>query len=395
MDEVDEQETAAFVAAGCESVLSVDLPDEMLLEALRAAMLRRQAIAQLALSKRIDTPEVVISDFVAQSSAMKEMVKTLPRIARSNSSVLILGETGVGKERLARVLHMESPRRNGPFVPIHCGALPEALLESELFGHEQGAFTGATRARRGCFELAHNGTVFLDEIGEMPLHLQSKLLRVLESREIRRVGGEKTLTVDVRILAATNRELEEEVADKKFRRDLFYRLNVISLTLPPLTQRRDDIPELVHSYLLDQGNILGDVNGISREALEALLEYNWPGNVRELYNVLERAILLCEADTLSVNDLPVTITGQIPPSITATETPADIDFDALLSSPLKEAKQSLTDSFERTYLTHWLREKKGHLGAVAKVTGIDSRTLFNKMQIYKLDKQDYKCAIEE
>lgn len=392
MNDVDEQETAAFMAAGCESVLSIDLPDDMLLKALRTAMQRRQTIVQLTLSGSAKVPQAEMADFVAHSPAMKCMLKALPRIARSSSSVLILGETGVGKERLARVLHTESPRSEGPFVPIHCGALPETLLESELFGHEQGAFTGATRARRGCFELAHNGTVFLDEIGEMPLHLQSKLLRVLESREIRRVGGEETLKVNVRILAATNRELEQEVSKKKFRKDLFYRLNVISLTLPPLAMRRQDIPELVHSYLHEHGTVIGGVIGISNEALEALQEYDWPGNVRELHNVLERAILLSDCDVLSLNDLPVTITGQVPPSLSTLDIPLDTEMEDLLDIPLKDAKTRVINAFERAYLIHWLRETQGRLGVVAKTAAIDSRTLFNKMKFHNLDKRDYKLT---
>jgi DNA-binding NtrC family response regulator len=322
---------------------------------------------------------------------MQALVKVLPKIARSNSSVLILGETGVGKERLAHILHTEGRRSEGPFVAVHCGALPESLMESELFGHEQGAFTGATGSRRGCFELAHQGTIFLDEIGEMPLHLQSKLLRVLEDHVIRRVGSEKSIAVDVRVLAATNRNLEEEVQAKQFRRDLYHRLNVISLTIPPLRDRVEDIPELVDSHIDYLGPRIGcEVSGISREAMEALTRYTWPGNVRELINVIERAMLLCEENTITCEDLPQSIVETLRSGCDRSASTA-LDFpDELFAKPLKEAGKQILEQFERHYFVRLLRETGGRVGKVAAKAKIDSRTLFEKMKQHGLDKQDFR-----
>jgi two-component system, NtrC family, response regulator AtoC len=394
-DREDEQETALYTAAGCEAVLHVNLPDKKLGEAIEAVLERRRKIAQIAVPTLLKTVDAQIGDFAATSPAMAKFISTLPRIAKSDSSVLVLGETGVGKERLARVLHSESPRKEGPFVPVHCAALPETLLESELFGHEQGAFTGATKARRGCFELAHGGTIFLDEIGEMALHLQSKLLRVLESREIKRVGGEASIVVDVRILAATNRDLDQEVNSKQFRRDLFYRLNVVSLTIPPLRDRIQDVPELVNSYMEHLSAKIGcTVSGIAQEALDALCTYDWPGNVRELINVIERAMLLCEDDVIMMDDLPVTITGEVPTLLSAGQPSDQPLFGAFLNKPLKEARNELVSQFEREYFTSLLREKRGRLGEAAKAAGIDVRTLFSKMKYYGFNKEDYKTVID-
>jgi transcriptional regulator with PAS, ATPase and Fis domain len=214
----------------------------------------------------------------------------------------------VGKERLARAIHAESRRSKGPFVAVNCAALSESLLESEPFGHEEGAFTGATRSHRGCFEIAHKGVIFLDEIGELPNHLQVKLLRALQDREITRVGSEQSFQVDVRMMAATNRDPREEVKTKRLREDLYYRLNVVTLTIPPLRQRSEDIPDIVASYLPWLRPRVGrDVTSIAPEALEALAHYSWPGNVRELINVIERAMLLCEGEQIRLADLPDTI----------------------------------------------------------------------------------------
>jgi transcriptional regulator with PAS, ATPase and Fis domain len=329
--------------------------------------------------------EADISDFAAKSPAMAKFVKMIPKVAKTNSSVLILGETGVGKERLAHVLHRESPRSNGPFIAIHCGALAETLLESELFGHEQGAFTGATKSHRGCFELAHQGSIFLDEVGEMPLHLQSKLLRVLESHEIRRVGGEKSIPVDVRIMAATNRDLEDDARIKQFRKDLYYRLNVMSLTIPPLRERKEDIPELVESYIDYLGSRIGcPVAGIAKEALESLCKYSWPGNVRELINIIERAMLLCENDIITNEDLPKSIIEQEVLYETVSWP------DEMMSQPLKKARKNIIENFERDYFTNLLCSTYGRVGEAAKKAGIDTRSLYEKMKKYGLNKKDFR-----
>ena len=390
-DREDDEDRMEIIAAGCEVVLNPQLSTGKLKAALNTILdkCRLTAVGSLHLPRV--PPHAEISDFVVRSPVMQRFVKNLPRIARSDSSVLILGETGVGKERLAHALHSESRRPEGPFIAIHCGALPESLLESELFGHEQGAFTGATKTRRGCFELAHLGTVFLDEIGEMPLHLQSKLLRILEDSQVRRVGSEKAVTVDVRIMAATNRDLEEEVKDKQFRRDLFYRLNVVSLTVPPLRERTGDIPELVESYIDYLGRRIGCVvSGIDDKALDALCRYSWPGNVRELINVIERAMLLCDNDIITCDHLPKSITGLEVISRDEGSYAAGHWPQELMDRPLKEARKSIFRNFEKDYLARLLKTTKGRVGDVAKRAGIDSRSVFDKMKEYDLKKEDFR-----
>ncbi|HMX62248.1 MAG TPA: sigma-54 dependent transcriptional regulator [Candidatus Sumerlaeota bacterium] len=246
-----------------------------------------------------------IEGMVGETGQMQQIYEKVRLIAPTKASVLILGESGTGKEVLAKAIHQASPRARKPFVAVHCAALPEALLESELFGHERGAFTGAVSKRQGRFELASGGTIFLDEIGEIPLSMQVKLLRVLEAREIQRVGGNETISVDVRILAATNRDLSEEVAEGRFREDLFYRLNVVSVTLPPLRARRGDIPLLARHFLEDFARDNGrEVPDVSREAMEILVNYHWPGNVRELRNIMENTFVFLRGKTILPESLP-------------------------------------------------------------------------------------------
>ncbi|MFW5856871.1 MAG: sigma-54 interaction domain-containing protein, partial [Planctomycetota bacterium] len=298
---------AELLAAGCAAVLERDLPTDAFVAVLQRLLERRTAV-QDAGERDAGLAGSRLSDFVSHSPAMQAFTEMVVRVAGSDTALLIAGETGVGKERLARAIHAESPRAAGPFVAVNCGALAESLLESELFGHEEGAFTGATRARRGCFELAHGGTLFLDEIGEMPAHLQVKLLRVLQDHTVQRVGGERPVRVDARIMAASNRDLEAMIAEGTFRRDLYYRLGVVTLLLPPLRDRREDIPELVQSYLGYLRPRVGrDVTTIRDDALEALVRYDWPGNVRELINVVERAMLLAPGETIRLADLPATV----------------------------------------------------------------------------------------
>ncbi|MBX3302879.1 MAG: sigma-54-dependent Fis family transcriptional regulator [Nitrospira sp.] len=246
-----------------------------------------------------------LEQLVGVSEPMQQVLEFVQKVADSDSTVMIQGESGTGKELVARMLHFNSLRRDRPLVPVNCGAIPENLLESELFGHEKGAFTGATHARMGRFELAHGGTIFLDEIGEMSLPLQVKLLRVLQEREFERVGGNRTIHVDVRIIAATNQDLETMVEEKRFRRDLFYRLNVIPMVIPPLRERRTDIPLLIDHFLnrFNQSKHT-EVVGLDDEARRLLTEYDWPGNIRELENMMERLVVLKKQGLLSSQDLP-------------------------------------------------------------------------------------------
>lgn len=326
-------------------------------------------------------------------------MRTVRRVVEGQSSLLITGETGVGKERLARAIHADSKRSSGPFIAVNCGALPETLLESELFGHEEGAFTGASRARRGWFELANEGTIFLDEIGEMPLHLQVKLLHVLQSRQVQRLGSEKVITVDVRVIAATNRDLEMEVAEKRFRQDLYYRLSVINLSIPPLRDRKEDIPTLIDDYITRfRASIGRDISGVTSAALTSLTNYHWPGNVRELINMIERAVLLCDAREVDLIDLPQNIAQQSAGS--SEQLPGKLDDDLLqgLTSvleqldhlPLRAARQKLTADFELLYLKSLLKQNNGRIGETAKQAGIDPRSLFDKLQRHGLRKEDFR-----
>ena len=245
------------------------------------------------------------ANIVGKSKAMRQVYEIIEKVAQTRASVLITGESGTGKELIARAIHFNSPRRDKPFITVNCSALPESLLESELFGHERGAFTGAVTQRKGRFELAHSGTLFLDEVGDMSPSLQVKLLRVIQELAFERVGGTKTLQVDARLVTASNRDLNQEVERGRFREDLFYRLKVVNIRVPPLRQRRDDIPLLIHHFLekVATANRL-TTKGISQEALKSLYQYDWVGNVRELENIIERAVILCDGGEVGTQDLP-------------------------------------------------------------------------------------------
>ena len=387
-DEGEPRKQAVYLAAGCDAVLFTGLSDHMLRALLTSVLDRRRGPAEQDMLVRRKVAEPRLNDFVSLSLAMQAFMAVVRRVVPANTSLLILGETGVGKERLARAIHAEGPRASGPFVAVNCGALPEALLESELFGHEEGAFTGATRSRRGWFELAHNGTVFLDEVGEMPPHLQVKLLRALQDHEVVPVGGEQPLKVDVRVMAASNRDLAQDVENRLFRRDLFYRLSVFSLTIPPLRDRREDIPALVDSYIGHfQSLIDSPVDGIADDALESLCTYGWPGNVRELINVIERAMLLAESDLITPKDLPQAIAGR---ALVDGQSGALGVTPDLLARPIGEARRIVVDRFERIYLTELLTETGGRVGETAARAGIDTRSLYDKMKRYDLRKEDFR-----
>ena len=387
---------AKLLAAGCDMVLYAGLPDESISDALLAILERRSSLAQEGLVSRRPLAQPQLSDFISNSPAMNAFMRMVRRVVRSDTSLLILGETGVGKERLAQAIHAEGRRSEGPFVAVNCGALPESLLESELFGHEEGAFTGATRSRKGAFELAHGGTIFLDEIGDLAPHLQVKLLRVLQDRQIRRVGGEKSFNVDVRVMAASNRDLQQEVQVKRFRNDLFYRLSVVSLTVPPLRERSEDIPALVESYIDYLRPRVGcEVYDIAPDAMEALCRYSWPGNVRELINVVERAILLCAGEEITPDDLPGTISGVVREGdraragLDVPTCPEDVPA-AWLDRPLREIRGEIVETVERSYLAAMLRETSGCVGDTARRAGMEPRSLYDKMKRYSLRKEDFR-----
>ena len=379
--EEDPHRRAALLAGGAYAVLNAALGEEELAATFRTLLKRmREEATDRLKAARLERP-VSLGDFASGSPGMAQAIATARRVARSGATILLLGETGVGKERLARAIHRESARSTGPFIPLNCAALPEGILESELFGHEKGSFTGASRARRGYFELAHGGTLFLDEIGELPPQLQVKLLRALEDRTIQRLGAEHSIRVDVRIMAATNRDLEEDVRTHRFRADLFYRLAVVSLTIPPLRERRGDIPHLVQNILrvlTRKGG--GSVQAVGPEALETLVSYSWPGNVRELMNVLERAALLAQGPEVTRADLPEGIVGASHPGA----------LSGGSEKPLREARQAVVAAFERDYLSDLLTQTQGRIGPAANRAGINERTLYDLLRRHGLRKEDFK-----
>jgi len=300
------EEAVAAVKGGAFDFLSKPLKDPASLLMTVQRALEHVDLQRLSISlKDVEQAGLPPEDLIFAGRSMENVKKLVQDVARTPSTVLLYGESGTGKELIARMVHLASPRRNAPFIPLNCAAIPENLLESELFGHERGAFTGAVQARRGKFELAQGGTIFLDEIGEMPALLQAKLLRVLQERVFERLGGTMQIKADVRVIAATNRDLASEVAEKRFREDLYYRLNVFPITLPPLRERRDAIVAMVRHFCarFSAASGLRRAIGITQEALRLLEQYSWPGNVRELQNIIERGIILAERE-ITPNELP-------------------------------------------------------------------------------------------
>lgn len=329
---------------------------------VRNAVERKQLVTEnVQLKQNIDE----ISRFheiIGKSPAIQRVLEQVQMVSQSDTNVMIRGSSGTGKELLARAIHAGSPRRYMPIVVVNCGALSEGVLESELFGHEKGAFTGAQYRRKGKLEMADGGTLFLDEIGDIGLKTQVDLLRVLEDRKISRVGGNTLIPVDFRLIAATNRDLEAMVADGRFREDLYYRLNVFSITIPPLKERREDIPLLAEHFLQKFAHTMNKtVAGFSRDAMNLMTAYEWPGNVRELQNAVERAVLVCKTKEVAVPDLP------------------------FHSSKVEEliAGKSLYE-VERQHIRHVLQETKGNISQAARLLEIDRVTLYNKMKKYDL-----------
>ncbi|HEX8441088.1 sigma 54-interacting transcriptional regulator [Archangium sp.] len=318
---------------------------------------------------------------VGQSVQMRQVFALIKKIAPMDVSVIIGGETGTGKELVARAIHELSGRKKGPMVVLDCGAIPPNLIESELFGHEKGSFTGAMAARPGAFERAHGGTIFLDELGELRFDLQPKLLRVLENREVRRVGGNDTLEVDCRVIAATNRDLPKEIAAGNFREDLFFRLSVINLQLPPLRQRREDIPLILKRALAEPETVARHgKKRISPEALSLLMAYAWPGNVRELMNVLSHVLAFSEGEEVLPEHLPPRVRGQ--------EREGPLPFNEHLT--FKDAKEQLLENFEREYVTSVLTRCEGNLSRAARESGLHRKSIERLVKKYQLDAKGMK-----
>jgi DNA-binding NtrC family response regulator len=321
-------------------------------------------ILRQELSQRRNT----FKNIIGSSEAMQKVYGIMEKVIPSKTNILITGESGTGKGIVAQAIHDSGPRKDKPFISINCGAIPENLLESELFGHRKGAFTSAVEDKKGLITMAHEGTLLLDEIGELPQPLQVKLLHVIQTKELTPVGDTRTVTVDVRIIAATNADLMQRVKEGKFREDLYYRLNVIEICMPPLRERRDDIPLLIKYYLKQFAEEAGKkIEDVDYEATRTLLAYEWPGNIRELRNTLERAVVLAEGNVITLHDLPDKI--------------RTTDVEGIAASPLRQA----LDDFEREYVRRSLTESKGNKEAAAERLGIDLATLYRKLKKFRIE----------
>ncbi|MEM3988574.1 MAG: sigma-54 dependent transcriptional regulator [Sulfolobales archaeon] len=320
------------------------------------------------LRQQLDFHEKV--NIITQNVKMMKLLEIARQIAPTDCNVLITGESGTGKELFAKYIHLNSLRKTGPFLAINCGAFTEELLSNELFGHEKGAFTGATALKKGLIEMASSGTLFLDEITEMSLTMQAKLLRVIQEREFFRLGGTEPIKVDVRFIAATNRDIKEEVKNRKFREDLYYRLNVVHIEIPPLRERRDDIPLLV-AYFLKKYSLLmkKEITGVSEEAMNYLLNYEYPGNVRELENIIERAVVLCNSSQIDVEHLP--------------EDLKEVKIEVFIK---KKGKFMSLEELEREYIKWILKEVGNNKTVAAQILGIDRVSLWRKLKSYGIEK---------
>jgi DNA-binding NtrC family response regulator len=361
-------ETAvSAVKAGAADYLTKPLNLDDLLHRVHRVRERQRLVAENRELREALAERHRVEGIIGDSGRMQEVLSLVRRVAPSDATVLIRGESGTGKELIARALHYASPRAAGPLVKVNCAALAESLLEAELFGHEKGAFTGAVASRKGRFELADGGSIFLDEIGDLPPHLQVKLLRVLQEREFERVGSSRPIKVDVRLLAATHRNLEALVREGRFREDLYYRINVVTIALPPLRERREDLPPLIEHFLrVFAGKNGKTVRGLTREAREALLRYDYPGNIRELENVMERAVVLTRDDVIGVEDLPLALEAPAPAS----------GEDAGLIAAV--------EGLERRMIREALAKADGTQTRAAGLLGISERVLRYKLKKYGL-----------
>jgi DNA-binding NtrC family response regulator len=342
--------------------------------------LREQALADEVANLRQQVRDRhSFHQIVSKNPKMHAVFELIQHVAPANSTVLIEGETGTGKELVARAIHEASPRARGPFVAINCAAVPETLLESELFGHEKGAFTSAVAQRRGRFEMADGGTFFLDEVGDVPASMQAKLLRVLQERRFERVGGSTSVEVDVRVVSATNRSLTKLVEAGKFREDLYYRLNVVKIQLPPLYERDEDIPLLVAHFIQKYARPDQPPKRVAPEAMELLLNYRWPGNIRELENAIERASVITRDETIRPENLPPEISKPA-----KRRSPLTVD----LSRPLRDQLDEVVAVYEERFLRRALRKARGQMERVASISGLSKRELAEKLARFKIKESE-------
>jgi DNA-binding NtrC family response regulator len=358
----------AMRAGAADYITKPFINDEIRLTIKRLIEDRDLRLENQILRQELSQRCISFKNIIGNSDAMQRVFTVMEKVVPSKANILITGESGTGKGLVAQAIHETGPRMGKPFISINCGAIPENLLESELFGHKKGAFTSAVDDKKGLVPMAHEGTLFLDEIGELPPALQVKLLHVIQTKELTPVGDTRVITVDIRLIAATNADLTQRVKEGRFREDLFYRLNVIEIHMPPLRDRRDDIPLLVKHYIgafaQESGKAIRDVD---YEAMKAMMAYDWPGNIRELRNTLERATVLAEGDVITLHDLPDKLRA--------------IDVEGIATSSLRQAM----DDFERDYIQRGLAESKGNKETTAERLGIDLATLYRKIKKLKIE----------
>ncbi|MBI5027028.1 MAG: sigma-54-dependent Fis family transcriptional regulator [Nitrospirae bacterium] len=364
------------IKSGAYDFITKPLDTDHLLVLISRALKNQRLLTENILLKEEFSSQLGYPKIIGKSQKMLEVANNVQRVALTKTTVLLLGESGTGKELFARAIHFLSPRKEHPFVTINCAAIPRELLESELFGHEKGSFTGADEKKFGKFELANKGAIFLDEVGEMDLALQAKLLRTLQEGEIERIGGIKPIKVDVRIIAASNKNLEAAVADRSFREDLFYRLSVFPITIPPLRDRRDDIPALVEHFIADCSREMKiPPKEVSPEAMELLKNYLWKGNVREMENVIERALILCTTPTIMPEHLGLSSIGAL--ETTLRDLPMDGTLEEISRAALKIA--------ETQRIKKALRETRGNKVKASEMLGVSYKTLLTKIKEYGIE----------
>jgi DNA-binding NtrC family response regulator len=374
----------ASIKQGATDYLQKPFEPESLLMVIEKTVRERQMLQEIRDLRREVNRKYAFGNIIGKNYKMQAIYDLIKKVSDTDARVLITGETGVGKELVAKAIHFNSPRKNRPFVSINCGALAETLLETELFGHEKGAFTGAIRRKEGKFEYARGGTVFLDEVGDISPGMQVRLLRVLQEKQLERVGGNQPIDVDVRIISATNQDLKEKIKAGEFRIDLFYRLNVVHFHIPPLRERIEDIPLLVKHFIREfNKNFNKNILKITTEALSQMMQHTWPGNVRELENVLERAFVTTEGDTIETiivpNDLQHAETSNALPA-------ADTEI------PFKVARAMVEKRFEKTYIQAALKRYDGNVSKTAKETGINPRTLWRKIKEHELERGQHNSS---
>ena len=390
-EEHDVRFGAAAAKAGATDVLPLPLANGALAQAMQLALNASRGARDLARVRDQVRDRQGFSHMLTQSPRMLRVFDQIRAVASTDATVLILGETGTGKELVSRAIHERSRRREKPFISINCGAFAETLLESELFGHEKGSFTGASGQRRGVFEMADGGTLFLDELGETSLNVQVNLLRVLEEMCFRRVGGQETVHVDTRIVAATNANLEMKTRNGSFREDLFYRLNVFPIHLPPLRERPEDIPLLTRHFLEDAATDYGlEAPEVDMAAMELITAYPWPGNVRQLRSLCERWVIVANGRPITKDLLPYDMQSGSARRVDRYGTTPLLTVDETV--PMKMAVERAAVQVERTYLHRLLKRNSGHLINTAKAAGITRRTLYTKMKLYGLDAADYRTG---